>query len=180
MDEASTTFRSEHIFRVCAKEDSRFFTRKFSWTGSGSTLEPAPEIVTDYDIWGFPKLKIHGPMIVENQSRIVIVDLGKTLGPGQEETVHFKHQLKDLNGTFEPFLSVSSKQGPVEILKLQVSLPVSFVKSVYFDTFDVSTKSAIDVKKLECGQNCDKFNIYKMEIVSPKFENLGYKIRWEK
>ncbi|MGO7422225.1 hypothetical protein ACCT09_20610, partial [Rhizobium ruizarguesonis] len=74
VDRNSTTFRSEHKYRIRAKEPSRFFIRQYFWTGAGVEKEPVPEIVSDVDDWGFPNQRIHGPLLCEETSRILIVD----------------------------------------------------------------------------------------------------------
>jgi len=121
LDDACTTFRSEHIISIRAQLRSRFFLRRFMWTGSDDD-EP-PDLETTHDVWGHPKHRIHGPIVREGRWRVIVVDLGSTFEVGDEDTLHFRHQLRDLNGEFEPFLGHAPKLG-TEYLMLQGFQPV--------------------------------------------------------
>src|SRR5437867_4752734 len=116
LDNNSTTFRSSHLFTVRAAVKSRFFERRYSWTGGDDT--DSPEVVCDHDMWGHARHKVHGPVIREDKTRIVLLDLGRTLERGEEEQIHIIHSLRDLNGTFEPFMGQFA--GP-ELEKISLS-----------------------------------------------------------
>ena len=177
VDASSTTFRSEHIFRVRAEIDTRFFTRHYFWTGSGSVDEPEPLLVCEDDVWGFPQHRVHGPVIIEGTSRILVIDLGRTLVAGQEEVIHFCHRLKDLNHTFDPYIGHLSRPG-MKKLDLSVALPEALSENVTFQERMLDTGSAIHVEQLHpmCIKNgtC-KFDKQVTKLAS---ENRGYRICW--
>jgi hypothetical protein len=146
VDGGSANFKSEHRFELKAVNPARFFVRNYWWTGSGSD-DSLPELISEIDQWGFFRHRIHGPMIVENTSRIVVVDLGRRLQPGETEVVQFKHRMKDLDGTFQPYLRV----GPDTVaskVALTVILPESLSREVYYEVADGVSGQATEVDKM--------------------------------
>ena len=129
VDEGSTTFRSEHHYLVEVIKPTRFFFRQFFWTGSDNSDETTI-LETAIDQWGHPLHRLHGPIIRENRSRIVIVDLGRTLVQGHREEITFRHNLSDLKGTFEPRFSYTAKPNDGE-LSIRVLLPLSFGQATF-------------------------------------------------
>jgi hypothetical protein len=180
IDLASTTFRSEHKFEVKAVSPSRFFVRQWFWTGSGSVNEAPPDLVTDYDQWGHPIQKIHGPIVVENESRIVVVDLGRIVQIGERVAVHFLHRLKDLDRTSRPFLSTVPKPRDMRQYKLRVVLPHEMATDVTFEEFDLSTNRATMVERLKPARTDSGRAIFEREYVKDKGSNCGCAIRWNK
>lgn len=177
LDDSCTTFRSEHIFLIRAELRSRFFLRRFKWTGSDD--EEEPELETTYDKWGHPTQRVHGPVIREGQWRIVVVDLGRALEIGEEDNLHFRHRLRDLNGKFEPFLGHSPKPGTQHI-NLKVVLPESLSKDVIFDERMLDTDKVIDSVPLS-GQSVDQNRfVFEKEIPNPAQQNRAYRIRWKR
>lgn len=178
VDRASMTFRSEHKFLIQAKEPSRFLHRGYFWTGSGAEREPVPELVSEVDDWGFPRHRIHGPVIVEGNERTLVVDLGKILDVGEQTTVHFRHKMKDLKGTFQPMLQVSPSSQVRDQITLKVTIPnwrglkVLFRQLVY-DTEQEPVTSEVDPQEL--GGNRLTFE---KVIVSPSSEKMGYQLEW--
>lgn len=175
VDDASTTFRSEHIFRVKAQIQTRFFLRQYYWTGSGVD-EPQPELVCAYDTWGFPKHKLHGPIIVEGSSRTVLVDLGETYDVGAEDTIHFQHRLKDLERRFQPHIGHVPKPGTKEV-SLSVTLPLSLAENVSLESISIDTRKVMDSERL-VGVNTDGKLKFSRTIKNPKTSNTLYQIRW--
>lgn len=175
LDDSCTTFRSEHIFLIQAQLRSRFFNRRFSWTGSDDDEEPILE--TTYDKWGHPMHKIHGPVIREGPWRIVLVDLGRTLEVGEEDLLHFHHRLRDLNGKFEPYLEHSPKPGTKKIV-LKVILPESLAHDVVFDERMFDTDKVMHSEPLS-GNSLDATRkLFAREIPNPVQLNRAYRIRW--
>jgi hypothetical protein len=177
LDNASTTFRSEHTFCIKARIAARFYQRKFAWTGSGASEEPPPDLITDYDNWGFPRHRIHGPVIRENTSRIVLVDLGRTMSKGETDTVHFVHRLKDLNATFVPYLGISPRSGTNKI-SLKVVLPDALSGHVFFEERTTDTNTAIASEKLTASEEMDGRKTFKHEVRRPETSNRTYQIAW--
>lgn len=174
LDDSCTTFRSEHVFLLRAELRSRFFLRRYKWTGSDDDQEP--ELETTYDKWGHPTERIHGPVIREGQWRIVVVDLGRSLEVGEERTLHFRHRLKDLNGKFEPYLGHSPKPGTQHI-SLKVILPPSMSREVVYDDRVLDTENVVEAQPL-VGKPVDGKVVFEKEIPSPAQQNRGYRIRW--
>jgi len=176
LDDACTTFRSEHVFSIRAELRSRFYNRRFQWTGSDDDEEPI--LQTTYDKWGYPLHRIHGPIIREGPWRIVVVDLGRTLEIGEEDILHFHHRLRDLNGKFEPYLSHAPQPGTKNII-LHVILPKSLAHDVVFDDRMLDTDKVIDSEGLT-GEPLDAARmLFAKEVPNPAQLNRVYRIRWK-
>jgi hypothetical protein len=137
LDDASTTFQSEHVYCIKAKGRCRFLSRSFTWTGGGNIDQP--EVLCGHDQWGHSLHKVHGPILKEGKHSNVLIDLGKYLEEGEEEIVHLKYRLWNLNGTFEPFLSFSIREGGVEHVSLALILPDGMQKKVTYGEGDLQT-----------------------------------------
>jgi hypothetical protein len=175
LDDASTTFRSEHKFEIRAELRGRFFLRRYTWTGSED--EAPPILETPYDVWGHPLHRIHGPVIHEGVWRIVLVDLGRTFEVGDQDTVHFYHRLRDLNGKFEPYLGHDPKPGTQHI-RLFVILPDTLAHDVVFDERMLDTDNVIKQVPL-LGKPIDGGRTsFETEVPDPITVNRGYRIRW--
>lgn len=178
VDRASMMFRSEHKFVLEATAPSRFFYHDYFWTGSGSERETLPEVVSEIDDWGFPQYRIHGPLIVEGNARILVVDLGRTLAVGEQATVHFHHKMKDLKGTFKPMLRVRPSSVVREELTLKVTVPNWDGLEMHFRQFTHDTEKVIVSRKVE-PENSEGGRLTFVEIiVNPNSGNLGHKLEW--
>lgn len=177
LDDACTTFKSEHVILIRAQLRSRFFLRRFMWSGSDD--DDAPELDTTFDMWGHPKHKVHGPLIREGRWRIVVVDLGGTFEVGDEDTLHFRHHLRDLTGRFEPFLGHTPKLG-TEYLKLQVVLPASVSQDVFFAERTSDTEMVTHTEPMSGELLDDGRTRFSKEIHNPIQRNRGYRICWKR
>lgn len=174
-----TTFRSEHKFWLEAKQPARFFVRDFFWTGSGAEKEPPPELVTEVDVWGFPHHRVHGPMLVEGESRVLVVDLGRTIGKGEVEVVEFRHRMKDLGKTFNQVLSSESTSEIVKRLALRMILPRDASQRVRYLSVTTDTKKVIDSREVTAVPLEDGRMLFEAVILNPKKKNLGHKLQVE-
>lgn len=176
LDDACTTFKSEHIISIRAVLRSRFFLRRFMWSGSDD--DEAPDIETKCDIWGHPKHRIHGPLLREGRWRIVLVDLGRTFEVGEEDTLHFHHKLRDLNGRFEPFLGHTPKLG-TEHLKLEIILPASVSQNVAFAERMTDSGMVVDTQQMSGEPVGDGRFRFAKEVHNPVQRNRSYRICWK-
>ncbi len=157
---------------------SRFFVREYYWTGSGVEKEPVPELVSDIDAWGFPLQRIHGPLIVEGQARIVLVDLGRTINVGEQETLVFRHKMKDLGGSFRPFLRVRPTKAIENVLRLTVVLPEWSGLRVQYLRFTHDTEKVIESEEIMGRSACEGRLVFEKEIFKPNRNNMGHRIEW--
>jgi hypothetical protein len=178
VDRRSTTFRSEHIFKIRANTKSRFFVRDFIWTGSGEIREKPPEVVSAVDIWGIPKHRMHGPLLVEGSARTLVVDLGRTLSVGEEETVCFRHEMKDLKGTFKPRLRMKPSTEFLECLDMRVTLPQWAGLRCLFREFSRSNDKVLGTEKIEGKRDSAAKISFHKQIVNPNEKNVCYGIEW--
>jgi hypothetical protein len=178
VDRRSTTFRSEHTFKIIANVESRFFVRDYTWTGSGVEREKPPEVVADIDVWGMPSFRMHGPLLVEGNSRIMVVDLGRTLGVGEEEAVTFKHHMKDLAGTFRPFLSIKPSTKIRDRLDLRLTLPDWRGLKCFYRRFTHDTEKVVFTEPMTLEPTGDgKISVHK-QILNPSEQNMGHVLEW--
>lgn len=178
VDRNSTTFRSEHKYWLKASRPERFFIRQYSWSGAGVEREPVPEVVTSVDKWGFPKQRIHGPLLCEDKQRTLIVDLGRTLSEGEEEFIHFRHKMKDLNRKFEPRLSAKPTTKVTNQILLRVTLPAWDELNVRYERFEGGTKKIVASSELMPTNSENGRLTFETTILNPNEDNCGHKIEW--
>lgn len=178
IDRASMTFRSEHSFLLEATVPSRFFHHDYFWTGSGAERETLPDVVSEIDDWGFPQHRIHGPLIVEGNARILVVDLGRTLRPGEQTTVHFHHRMKDLRGTFKPMLQVRPSSQVRGEITLKLTVPNWRGLEVNFRQFTHDTEKILASHKVEPKELNDSRLEFEATIVNPNSGNFGHRLEW--
>lgn len=179
VDRGWTTFRSEHKFWLEAKQPTRFFVRDFFWTGSGAEKEPVPELVSEVDVWGFPHHRVHGPMLVEGESRVLVVDLGRTIGKGEVEVVHFRHRMKDLGGTFNPVLASLPATEIIKRLAIRLILPRGAPQKVMYYSVTHDTNKVVDSREVAAVTLEDGRLLFERIVLNPKKKNLGHKLQWE-
>jgi hypothetical protein len=174
LDERSTTFRSTHVFEVRATMRTRFYFRKFMW--SGVDHADTTELITEHDQWGHPRHRTHGPVIREGASRISIVDLGRTLEEGDTERIQMRHHLRDLSGTFTPFLSHRSRPHVAQVT-LTVVLPISLAVAMTYRETMIDTDQDVDVRPV-VGVPEDGRVRFERTIPAPAPTNRRYRLCW--
>ena len=175
LDDNSTTFSSRHIITIRAEIPSRFFVRRYSWTGMDHA--DTHEIVCRHDLWGHPVHKVHGPVIREGVARILVVDLGRTLEIGELETVHIRHHHRDFGGTFEPFLAARARPGNQK-LTLTVNLPKRLADKVTYRESMMDTNNDVDVEPL-VGTESQVGKVFFTRTIQPPAEsNRRYSLCW--
>jgi hypothetical protein len=180
IDSRSTTFRTKHILIVSPTTAARFYVRRFDWTGATGPDEPLPEVVTEHDVWGTPKHKIHGPLVTQGIERIVVVDLGRTLARGEREKLVFSHTLKDFGGSFQRVLGVrpDAEESEIENLELTVTLPANGSVNVRYEKYQ-APDHVLDVTKLEPTIDGDGRLSYSIKLPSPQRDKFGHRITWD-
>ncbi len=137
-----------------------------------------PEVVSEIDDWGFPQHRIHGPLIVEGDARILVVDLGRTLSPGEQTTVHFRHRMKDLKNTFKPMLQVRPSSSVRDEITLKVTLPNWSGLDVNFRQFTHDTEKVLVSRKVNPQESDASRLVFEVVIVNPNSGNLGHRLEW--
>ncbi len=178
VDRASMTFRSEHKYLIEAAAPSRFLHHGYFWTGSGSEREIPPELISEIDDWGFPKHRAHGPLIVEGDSRILVVDLGRKLDVGEQTTVHLLHKMKDLKGTFKPILRIRPSSLVRDEITLKVTLPNWSGLKMNFTSFTHDTENEVVPRTLTPLELEGGKVVFEEVIVNPDSGNFGHKLEW--
>jgi hypothetical protein len=174
MDERLTTFRSNHEITIKAVLRSRFYLRRFIWTGSEG--DDVPELLSDFDHWGHPIQKVHGPVIKDGEWRLIVVDLGTTMEIGEVGVLKFKHHLRDLEGTFQRFLAHRPKTG-TQMVDLQVILPRSISASVTGNCIS-DTGKVLYSKNLEPVSEYAGKPVFRYVVAEEMQPNRKYQIAW--
>ncbi|PDS43174.1 hypothetical protein CO662_20665 [Rhizobium anhuiense] len=178
VDRGSTTFRSEHKFDLEALQPSRFFIRNWFWTGSGAEKEPIPEVLCEIDKWGFPKHRIHGPLVIQNRNRIVVVDLGRTLAVGETDVLHFRHKMKDLEGSFEPRFQISPTAEISERIVIRLVLPDWKGLRVEFKKFSMVTKDVLATSASTATRSMAGRVNFEEVVDGLADRDVGYRYEW--
>jgi hypothetical protein len=175
LDDRATTFRTSHVHTIRAEMPSRFFVRRYTWTGTDDN--DTAEVICEHDVWGHPRHRLHGPIIREGSTRIVLIDLGRTLSAGEIETVHIAHQLRDLAQTFTPMLGHTVKPGN-ERITLRVILPERQAERVTYRERMVDTDHDVHAEPL-VGVPCNHDRLLFSKVISdPAQHNRRYRICW--
>lgn len=115
------TLVTQHEFRLRASRATRLFQRRYAWSGTG--VENRPVVDPNTDPIGHATHRLLGPVLYEPEnSRLVVVDLGRTLEVGEEVTVRISHRFVDTGGTFNRFLGHTAGDD-CEGLTIAVMLP---------------------------------------------------------
>lgn len=175
LDDNSTTFRSDHSFTVEAEIPSRFFVRSYRWTGTDET--DTPELDSAYDIWGHPVQRLHGPVIREGQTRIVLVDLGRTLQVGEIERIRIRHSLRDFGKSFQPRLGRQARPG-LQQLTLTVTLPAPLADNVIYQESEVDSRKVLETEILTGEATSDAKLRFHKSIVAPAPDDRAWVICW--
>lgn len=127
LDVSLMTVRTRHRFDLLAIRRERFFERRVDWTGSG--IEKDPQILSGKDALGHSRHQLHGPVIRDGITRIMLIDLGRRLEPGDREVVEIEHTFIDVERTLKPFLGAFAREG-TKTVTLSLILPDKFVGTV--------------------------------------------------
>jgi hypothetical protein len=170
---------TEHLYFLRAVGRSRFFARKFVWTGGD--IGELPELMTPFDKWGYPTQRIHGPLIKDGQFHIMLIDLGRTIEVGEDVEVHFRHNLKNLNATFKPFFGHGLSLGGTEHISLGVVLPVKMQKKVTYNIYIKDSNEPLDTPEIlhPIYVNSEYVKYEKSIDTPPDQTNRMMKIEWE-
>lgn len=115
------TVLTRHKFKLEAERETRFFQRKYTWSGTG--IENRPVVEPNPDGVGHATHKLHGSVIINpGNTRLMLVDLGRTLVPKDEVDLEVSHRFVDTGGTFERYLGARAFLGCSDI-DLTVTLP---------------------------------------------------------
>lgn len=115
------TVLTRHEFRLEAHRETRFFQRKYTWTGTG--IENRPVVDPNPDGVGHATHKLQGPVVTAaGNTRLMLVDLGRNLLPKDEVALGVSHRFVDTGGTFNRHLGAQAFEGCGHI-ELAVTLP---------------------------------------------------------
>ena len=104
----ATLMRHKQEVSLAIREPTRFIERRSRWTGRG--IQNSPRITAIVDGDKLPARR-HGPHYFEGSWRAYLVDLGKTLNPGDKLTLTTVVQYIDESGDFEPFFRYAAPTG---------------------------------------------------------------------
>lgn len=127
LDGSGTVHKSTDTYLIRANQRLRFHERRYRWTGSGVHKDPV--ILSGYDASGRQHHRLHGPVVRHGEWHIFLVDLGRDLAVGEEETVKFEQKFIDEARTFNPFHNVSIRQ-PRGYVELRLKLPEALAINV--------------------------------------------------
>lgn len=131
MDDSAMTIHSTHSYVLVADRATRFFQRRYEWTGSG--VETEPEVLSGIDQLGHRTHRIHGPIVHEaGGDRLLLLDIGRTMQKGDTESVAISHKFVDTGSTFKPFMGHLAYNGCKQIT-IAVSLPQGLSADVEFE-----------------------------------------------
>lgn len=179
-DDSAMTMHTRHMYHVRCIRESRFFHRRYSWSGTG--VESIPEVVTDRDDIGHQIQRLHGPVLNEGgKRRLCLVDLGQTYELGMKTEVEMRHRFIDTEQTFAPFFGHVAEEG-LELLSLTVLLP-----STFSDTVEARSRPArsdrptrnYDLIRDHVVDNRIKFDSFKLIQKDPAV-GWDYSITWKK
>lgn len=139
VDPSFMTIESRHTYLLVAHRPSRFFQRRYEWTGSGG--EGLPVVTSGIDKLGHRNHNLQGPVVQEedDHGRILVVDLGRTVPKGDSETVQIEHTFVDTGQTFKPFMGHRAYVGCKKVT-IAVSLPLGLNVFAEFETRKVGAK----------------------------------------
>jgi hypothetical protein len=128
LDDDSMTIRTRHDIELVAERASRFLVHAYSWSGSG--VEGRPVVNSGWDELGHQNHRLHGDVVRDaSTGRLMVVDLGRTMEAGEDDSVSISHFFVDTGRSFKPRLSHSPRRG-TERVSLVVRLPAGSSKTV--------------------------------------------------
>jgi len=125
LDPDHQTIVTEHEYDLEASRPSRFFQRRYTWTGHGA--EGRPVVHPHADKEGHTTHRLQGPVILEEaRGRLMVVDLGTTLkvtkDGGETSKLRISHRFVDTAGDFNRRLGHIAYEGCI-FISLRVTLP---------------------------------------------------------
>jgi hypothetical protein len=174
------TFSTTHRYELEALMGGRFFERRYNWTGAG--IEKTPIIESGRDVLGHAHHRLHGPVIYEGQWRILLVDLGRDVAPGERESVEIKHTFIDTAGTFQPFLGHTVHSDPElvpEKLVLEVQLHKTMKRDVRWEVRRAGVSTRLSSGPLTGQDGLYTWNIPDKNVTEIKPGHY-YRIDWNR
>lgn len=103
--------RTRHKFVLEAIHPNRLFLREYTWANEFG-IEKRPVILSGKTQSGIASHRIQGPVIIGEQgSRIAVIDLGRTVDPGERETVEIEHFFVRVDPGADGFVGELAKDG---------------------------------------------------------------------
>ena len=171
--QALMAFHQTTCFEVL--KSTRFFERRFRWTGSG-VIDP-PRVTGTIN--GVPtEMHRHGPIYQNRTFSAYLVDLGAFLEPGTDVSITTVGRFVDETGTFEPVLAIDVRPG-IDRVEMGVTFrtPPTELKAHFFHddgrNRDHPQELALEVRQEE---STSEVHSVKLEAPSPG----RYEIRWPK
>lgn len=177
LDGKHSSFETNHKYRIKCLIPTRFYMQNYTWTGT-NTAE-GTEIISELDDFGKPLQRLHGPVICENRSRTLLVDLGRTFDVGDEGEVHVRHFLHDHEGTFKRHLAFTSQKGQGKG-ELVVSLPIGAHSNVTLQIVNEENESTTRSTKMQPSHEGDGYATYRWVVNSKdQKDNISFGIYWQ-
>jgi len=178
VDPSFMTIKSRHTYVLVADRQSRFFQRRYSWTGSGD--ETPPVVSSGIDQMGHRNHKLQGPVVSEKDNgRLLVVDLGRTLAKGDSETVVIEHSFVDTGQTFKPYMGHLAYTGCKKI-SIAVSVPKNLSVTAEFEVRKGSSDHSSAREVLEgLPEQDDLLELVRFEkVISKPVPGEHYAIVW--
>lgn len=176
-DVSSRTIRSLHTWHLVSHRPSRFFERRYEWTGTG--IEKDPLVLSGKDPLGHARHRLHGPVIRDGITRIYLVDLGRTCAIGEEELVQVEHLFVDVEGTFRPFLTHKANEGCEEI-RLRVAMPLEIATVVRSDMIPNGSTTPLSSDVMAPTALGGRMNLYEYTYhIRTPILGTTYRITWD-
>lgn len=177
VDPSGLTISVHHRFLLKCERASRFVLSRYEWTGTGD--ESTPLIGPRDEDSAIPSPRLHGPAIqLEDGGRLLVIDLGRVLEPGEITEVTVDHTFVDTGETFQPFITHKVTPGN-ERVAITAILPTEMAKIVHFSTevLEGSHKQAVLADGLDVEVQGVACRSYTFDVLEPS-PGCRYAVRW--
>lgn len=178
LDASAMTIHTRHRYDLRCIATTRFFQRRFTWTGTG--IEAQPVIEPAEDEAGHRMHNLHGPVIREGNNRnLMVVDLGRTLDVGDEVSVEMSHRFVDTGGKFVRYVGQKAPAG-MRSLDLRLLLPPALPAQVRSARQSDGSDHSVEVPgltKTSVVLEGIPFDQYELQVIRPE-RAAQYSIRF--
>ncbi len=122
LDSRWMSIRTHHRFELEATRPHRFYFREYNWDNEKG-IEKLPRILSGRQQSGRAAHRLQGPVVSgPNGWRLLVVDLGRILGPGEREVVEIEHFFVRVAPDADGFVGALAREG-MERIHLTAILP---------------------------------------------------------
>lgn len=122
LDRRWMSIRTHHVFKLRAEKPHRFYFREYFWDNEQG-IEKPPRLLSGRKPSGRTAHRLLGPVIVGPKgSRLLVIDLGRVVEPGQTEIVEIEHFFVRVSPEDEGYVGARGQDG-MEQVQLTAILP---------------------------------------------------------